>query len=275
MAFKEILMKGLVHEYAVYEPSFLDITEFVWANRNVNSTPYPLELFQDNVQSLISACVDSDSINSKKLGLKLIAALYKEIGECVISNGIGINSYVTKRKKLNFFSIDDFFELVRKLDCYTLQDTIIIPELLYNMNIVDMALYYDVPPDTIPWRTGENVADIQAYLGSYIAQQRQEGNKPSVNYWTREFTMWSRADRQDGIDKTLKPFFVSEAGKCGALYSCSLISTGCFDIFEIGLFKAGLYTPIILGEAGKRALVSVYAFFYYMYVRESENYVGK
>lgn len=274
--FKNVLTKGSLHEFADYCRAFLDITRFVWQERNNDNTPYSLEQYQVNVKKLVNACVETYITVSKILCLKLITAIYEELANCVKNEGIKLGKTGKQRRHFFLVTANDLLDLVRKIDINVMQDSIQIAELLYNMNLVDMALFYDsdVKPEDYPWCASSVIKDVQAALGSYIIQQKEKGNNPSVNYWTREFSKWFLADREKSISPELQPVFQNVVANCGALYTCGLISSGCLDIVMEGFYKANLGNLSLIGKTGKRALLAMYAFIYYMLVRESEEYVG-
>lgn len=305
-AFADILAKGLTIEFEDYINNFRIITRSVWKLRNLSISPYPLEKYQQNVRKLISACVSSNNVNSKLLGLKLIATIYEEIGTAVHSDGIletkasklpcetvnnekmdklkhshtiddvPIQPNPKKHITFNIFSAEDFFSLIRTLNMNTLKETVVLPNVLYYMLLVDMALFYDQPITNEVWLANHTVKDIHAFLGRYIAQRtkREDRSEDDLAYWTLEFGLWYKT-----LDKiiapNLKPIFANEFSTCLSLYTCGLVYADCCDIAEEGMFKKLILARPYLGKAGIKIFVATHAFIYYMIERENKRFIGK
>ena len=305
-AFGDVIRSGKTDEFESYRNTFLSVTESVWKTRNEEKSFYPLEKYKKNVKTLIDIATGSTNKNSMIMMLQLLEAVYGRLVSCVREEGIKAAdaSIRSNRNGANLFNTRDFFDLVRPLDISSLENTVNISNLLYNVNLVDMALYYDPSPaklcksstkkpdgvlaadgvkdgmkdsESTPlhWVSTATVIDIQALLGQYIAEQRRKGNMPSMEYWCKEFRLWIGADRERAVDESLREFFTSAVASAGTMYTCGLIAEGCFDIVDEGLYRQRLSTLLLISDIEKRVVAAVHAFLYYMLYWEDSEYVGK
>lgn len=305
-AFADILAKGLMVEFEDYIHNFRIITRTVWRLRNSLISPYPLEQYQKYAGKLINACINSNITNSKILGLKLIACIYEELGKAVQDEGIQVintnelspqqeihnsyfnfklcqttdvlpvQTYAKKHNTLNIFTETEFFKLISFLNIKTLQETILLPNVLYYMILVDMALFYDQPVTDEVWKVNPTVKNIHAILGTYIVQTEREERitQHDYAYWALELSLWYKT-LTENIEQDLKPVFAESFADCISLFTCGLLYAGCFEIVEEGLYKRFMSIQRLLDKAGKKVIVAAHAFIYYLIKRESKEYTGE
>ena len=301
-AFGDILITGSENEYNDFIKTFLIITKGVWEKRNEKVTVYSLEQYQRNVSRLIHVCVKSRNPDSKLLALRLIDDIYEELSNCIRKSSAknftkrGVCQYEENSNKdipnsntgaggkvqqfklprsLQLISSYDYKALLKKTDINELVKTVSIQRTLSNMNYVNMALFYEQCQEKVTWSSSATVLSIEAYLGQYIAEQKQKGNIPSMDYWSRTF--WHTfVDPVHGtvIEEAKLPIYYKALANSGIMYICGLLAAGCFDIVQESLYKEILAYPISYNAAINRIVAAVHPFIYYMTSREEADCVG-
>ena len=305
LAFGDIIKSGDSYdadEFGHYLKSFLSITESVWRFRNDVSYKYSLEQYVKNVNALVDIGTGTGNPNAKIKVLIILEAVYDRIAHCIYEDKILESAHPIRssRRGFDLFNTGDFFGLIRDIEIKTVEKIINIPTLLYNVNLADMALYYDkaaastalssavtkknggeksieyqkVENPLNHWVTTATVIDIQALLGQYISEQKHKGNMPTISYWIKEFSGWYYASLDKAVADGLKEYWVTAIANAGAMYTCGLITEGCFDIVEEGLYNRCLTTVSLSSPIDRRVVAVVHAFLYYMLYCEDEKYVG-
>lgn len=206
--------------------------------------------------------------------LELLESVYDLLVGIIREHGIKETTIQIKRNSFCLIYISDFFDLIKNLDISEVESKIDISKLLYNINLVDMAVFYDSKHDDDYWVSTSTVIDIQASLGFYIFEQKKQGKIPSVLYWGREFRNWIGAEKENAIEERLQDYFASAVANAGTMYVCGLISAGCFDIIDDGFYYRRLSLIALTSHIEKRVVAALHAFLYYMLYSEDEKYVG-
>lgn len=301
-AFGDILKIGSENEYEDFIETFLIITKGVWEKRNEIITAYSLEQYQRNVSRLIRVCIKSRNPDSKLLALRLIDDIYEELSNCIRKSSAksftksgtcqqeekstedipnintGASGKVQQFKSLRLLQLISSYEykaLLKKTDINELVEKVSIQRTLSNMNYVDMTLFYEQCQEKEAWSSSATVLAIQAYQGQYIAEQKQKGNIPSMGYWSRTF--WNTfIDPVHGtvIEEAKLPIYYKALANSGIMYTCGLLSAGCFDIVQESLFKEIIAYPSSSNTVINRIVAAVHPYIYYMTSREEADSVG-
>lgn len=299
-AFSEALNQGSECEYKEYASVLHDITRMVWENRNDSATVYPLERYQGNLSKIIYVCINSSNPNSALLALRLIDCVYEDFTTCIkktcikrfkgnkdnpVKDSSDLNipknepgdskKQFKLRRRFQLVSAYEYITLLRKTNIKEIEKKVKISRTLFNMNLVDMALFYEQCEADEDWTVDATVLGIQSYLGQYIAEQKQKGELPSIGYWSRPFWFYFfKADKVSFVEQALIQFYLRSVANAGITYTCGLLTAGCFDIVQEGLYRSILAIPSFCNDSIMRIVAAVHAFIYYMTTREEKDCVG-
>jgi len=299
-AFSKTLDQGLDFEYKEYVSVLRQITRTVWENRNNPATVYPLERYQGNISKLIHVCINSSNPTSAVLALRLIDSIYEDLTTyikktCIKKlkrneeNPVKDSSVLTIPKNvtgvskkqfklyrsLQLASSYEYRELLRKTNIKDVEKKVGISRTLFNMNLVNMVLFYEQCEADEDWTADATVLGVQSYLGQYIAEQKQKGEFPTIGYWSRPFWFYFlKLDNVVFLEQALYQVFIQSVANAGIMYTCGLLTAGCFDIVQEGLYRSILATPAFCNDSILRIVAAVHTFIYYMTTREEKDRVG-
>ena len=222
---------------------------------------YSLERLQSNCHILLQAAADSKEEMSKVLFLNLINDLYRDIAADYIHNEKGLfrennietsaranvnehteaNVSVSKQtfKILNESNFYEFFsKIFSEISIRTLARTISISDLLYNIQITDLALFIEnvrlrMNNNSIySWKVDCSITDIQQFIGSYLRTQASIPGITVDNYSQFAKNCILENWRIDSLTTTveakerLRTVFSYE----NAVYMCGLIDAGMCNL---------------------------------------------
>ena len=297
-AFGYVLTQGSETEYEEYVGTFLEITKEVWQKRNEDVTYYSLEQYQKNVNKLIHVCIKSKETFPKLMALHLIDNIYETLSNCIkesvakcgtwqrmendyvdVLNGYagadGAAYQLKLHRSFQLISTYEYKVLLRKININDLEEKVSVQRTLSNMNFVDMVLFYEQRQEKETWGSTETVLSIQAYLGQYIAERKQNGSNPSIGYWSRAFwNSFLKPVHESVVEKADLPVYYKALGNAGIMYTCGLLASGCFDIVREGLYKEILTYPTFCNSVINRIVAAVHPYLYYMTTREETDCIG-
>lgn len=206
-AFSEAFVDGDKHLIDEYIDFICRIAHQVWQERCDKNSAYPIESFQNNCKKLLSVCADSDKDESKHLFVRLLDKLYGILADDVRStkglyrdaslskisangiNGIScekaslVNNNVSNLCTRLYFNIIDFWsvyfffnKILSKIDIRILRDEVKISNLLYNMQVIDLALFQDRLEIQKRVQVSKNQQDTTGSFGSVGTNSKNSKN---------------------------------------------------------------------------------------------------